>query len=168
MFFKQIVKSRVPDNRYRTFYSHSLAPKGHFTRWHIVSQPWDSWILALFPKYPPFYRTMYVRMLVSYIDAAHGQDPKPRWNALPPLREWKLSATLTVCRQHIHVEERQPEPVWEALQSQHVPFRLKESVIVARWRKLPVAQRLALALVLGDSGPGLFIVWGVGRPRSCL
>ena len=46
------------------------------------------------------------------------------------------------CRRHICVEERHPESVWTTLHTQHIPFWLKEFLIGALWRKLPVAQRL--------------------------
>ena len=82
-------------------------------------------------------------MLLQYIDAAHGREPRPPWSALPPLREWKLLGFLKVCRQHLRVDTHQPAPVWEALLAQAVLFKLCEFVIMVLWRKLPVAQRLA-------------------------
>ena len=91
------------------------------------------------PRIPQSYRPLYARLLLQYIDAAHGRESRPQWSSLPPLREWRLSGVLKVCRRHLPVEARQPEPMWEALLAQAVPFKLREFVIMALWRKLPVA-----------------------------
>ena len=99
---------------------------------------------------PQSYRSLYVRLLVQYIDAAHGREPKPVWSALPGCAEWKLSAVLTVCRTELKVEVQQQPTVWAKVQAQQVPFRLKEFVVAALWRKLPGAQRLNNFQVLGS------------------
>ena len=70
--------------------------------------------------------------------------------ALPGCTEWKLLAVLTVCRTELTVEVRQPPAMWASVQAPHVPFRLKEFVVTALWRKLPVAQRLNNFQVLGS------------------
>ena len=38
------------------------------------------------PRIPQSYRTLYTRVLLQYIDVAHGREPRPQWSALPPLR----------------------------------------------------------------------------------
>ena len=99
--------------------------------------------VSIIPKILPSYKALYARLLLQYIDAAHGREPRPVWPKLPGIGDWKLSGVvLKVCRETFHVEEREPEEVWRVLHTQCLPFRLREFVITALWRKLPVAQRL--------------------------
>ena len=69
------------------------------------------------------YRSLYVRILVQYIDAAHWRESKPVWSALPGCAEWNHSTVLTVCRTELKVEVRQRPTVWAKVQAQQVPFR---------------------------------------------
>ena len=119
VFFKREVKSRVQENKFRTFYCPALVAKGLRTLGECATA--EGQLRS--------YWELYVQLLLPYIDA--------------PPREWKLSMVLKECRRYISVEERQPESIWMTLHAQHIPFRLKEFIIVALWRKLPVAQRLS-------------------------
>jgi hypothetical protein len=101
---------------------------------------------------PPAYRAFYVRKLVKYIDATAGRDPMSSMANLPGIREWKLSAVLHTCRQLLTTEERQTSEVWKTLHSQQVPYNLKEFVVLALEKKLPVAQQLQKIQVLTSVG----------------
>ena len=142
IFFHQPIKSRVQENCFRTFHCPALAARG-IQRVADCLTDTGQLNAAILLRISQSYRPLYARLLLQHIDAVHGREPRPQWLALPPLREWKLSGVLKLCRQHLRVKARQPAPMWEALVAQAVPFKLCEFVIMALWRKLPVAQRLA-------------------------
>ena len=140
-FFHQPIKSRLQENCFRTFYCPALVARG-FQRVADGVTNTGQLNAAILPRIPQSERALYARLLLQYIDIPHGREPRPQWSVLPPLREWKLSGVLKVCRQHLRVDTRQPESVWEALRGQAAPFTLHEFVVMVLWRKLPVAQRL--------------------------
>ena len=129
VFFHQPVKSRVQENCFRTFYRPALVARGVQRVADCVAGT-GQLNAAILLRILQSYRTLYARLLLQYIDAAHQREPRPQWSALPPLQEWKVSGFLKVCRQHLRVDRHQPELVWEALLAQAVPFKLREFVVM--------------------------------------
>ena len=134
----------------------SKAPTGpsHLRSFSWFRQPQDQWAVVVTSSvaYSAFTRICPGACL-------GGQDllPIPLWNCVlfhqlvksrvqdsaPAAARVEAVSVLKVCKQHLRVDTRHPGSIWEALLMQIVPFQLREFVVMALWRKLPVAQRLA-------------------------